>query len=365
MNDNEPHYKQVINYIRTEIVNGNLKQGDRMPSEKELGERFGLSRQTIRHATGELEEQGVITRVRGSGSYIGDIRDNPNRPRYMSVAVMLTYVDNYIFPPVVRGISNVLEGNGYSMQLSFTDNNVRKEGQILKNLIENDNVDAVIAEPSMSALPNPNLEYYEILKKRHIPVLFINASYPNLNFPCVRLDDRHVAYDAVQQLIRRGHRQIAGIFHCEDAQGTERYLGYEKALSQAGIVLEQKNVIWLDTTSIHKLEALMDYILTRIDGCTAVLAYNDEVACQLIKYGTRRGLKIPEELSIISIDDADTAKTISPKVTTYPHPKQELGMKAAENLLQMLENPLTDGNFLFVPEVKIRESVIDIRKENE
>ena len=96
-----------------------------------------------------------------------------------------------------------------------------------------------------------------------------------------------------------------------------------------------------------------------------MLAYNDEVACQLIKYGTRRGLKIPEELSIISIDDADTAKTISPKVTTYPHPKQELGMKAAENLLQMLENPLTDGNFLFVPEVKIRESVIDIRKENE
>ena len=158
MNDNEPHYKQVINYIRTEIENGNLKQGDRMPSEKELGERFGLSRQTIRHATGELEEQGVITRVRGSGSYIGDIRDNPNRPRYMSVAVMLTYVDNYIFPPVVRGISNVLEGNGYSMQLSFTDNNVRKEGQILQNLIENDNVDAVIAEPSMSALPNPNLE---------------------------------------------------------------------------------------------------------------------------------------------------------------------------------------------------------------
>ena len=49
MNDNEPHYKQVINYIRTEIENGNLKQGDRMPSEKELGERFGLSRQTIRN----------------------------------------------------------------------------------------------------------------------------------------------------------------------------------------------------------------------------------------------------------------------------------------------------------------------------
>ncbi len=361
MPERESQYKKIVKYIKEEVADGHLKQGDKLPSEKALCQRFHLSRQTIRHATGELESEGIITRVRGSGSYVGK-RQLASRPHYMSVAVMLTYVDNYIFPPVVRGISSALDQNGYSMQISFTDKSVLREEQILKNLIENDNIDALIAEPSKGALPNPNLKYYEILRERQIPVLFINAAYPGLECPCVRLDDEKIAYDAVMELVKRGHREIGGIFQCEDAQGIYRYMGYCQALKEVGIHVDPKRVIWLDTIAIQNITPLIGYIRDRLGDATAVLAYNDELASQLMKDLLGLGLHLPEDLSIISIDDADLAKNTQPALTTYPHPKEELGRRAGEKVIQMIQGSMEKEDELFDSHLIDRESVRDMRK---
>ena len=95
----EAKYQKIINWVRQEIADGSLRSGDKLPSEKELSERFGLSRQTVRHATGELEAQHIVSRVQGSGTYIGGIRQLVYEPRYMSVAVLSTFYESYIFPP--------------------------------------------------------------------------------------------------------------------------------------------------------------------------------------------------------------------------------------------------------------------------
>lgn len=359
MGDVLPRYKQVIDYILSEINSGHLKEGDRMPSEKELSDKFSLSRQTIRHATGELESSGVITRVRGSGSYIG----NPaagSRPKYRTVAVMLTYVDNYIFPPAVRGISDTLERAGYTMQLAFTDNDIEKEGKFLKKILDADDVDAVIAEPSRSCLPNPNMKYYRAIQ-RMVPLVFINSSYPFLDAPCIRLDDEQIGLEAVRYLVKNGHRQIAGIFHCEDLQGRRRYAGYDRGLRESGIVPDPVKVVWLDTESIANLEPLTDYILRRIDGATAVFSYNDEVACQLIENFTERNIRVPDDFSFISVDDAEIATKVNPAVTTFPHPKRELGEKAAKKILSMIQNPAITGDELFMPELIVRDSVKSLK----
>ena len=67
----EAKYQKIINWVRQEIADGSLRSGDKLPSEKELSERFGLSRQTVRHATGELEAQHIVSRVQGSGPPAG------------------------------------------------------------------------------------------------------------------------------------------------------------------------------------------------------------------------------------------------------------------------------------------------------
>ena len=169
-------YRAVIDWIRKEISAGHLKTGDRLPSEKELCDQFGLSRQTVRHATGELEKEGVLTRVRGSGTYLGSPGPAPRQAENKNIAVVSTYVDSYIFPPTIRGIESVLARAGYSVQLSFTDDLVTRERMILESLLEKDNIDGLIIEPSKSALPNPNLELYRRILKRNIPILFFTSA---------------------------------------------------------------------------------------------------------------------------------------------------------------------------------------------
>lgn len=363
MAEQEPRYQAVIDWIISEIENGHLKPNDRMPSEKELCEKFGLSRQTIRHATGVLEKRRIITRVRGSGTYVGASRLAERRPKTMNVAVMMTFAYSYIFAPVLIGISSVLEEHGYSAQVYFTDNSKRKEEKILKNLLETDNIDALLVEPSKSALPNTNRRYYEELKARSIPILFVNASYRDFDAPCISLDDTSVAESAVDLIAGAGHVHIGGLFHAEDAQGQERYLGYVRAIEKHGLPLEEEHVLWLDTTAVSDLKPMIDYILERLKGCTAVLTYNDEVAAQLISACRERDVRLPEKLSIVSIDDAEVAGTTSPKITTFPHPKDILGRRAALTILKMIEDPFFDGNYHFEPLPIIRESLYNLNRK--
>ena len=104
MGEKQPKYQQVIDWVRENIHNGTFLPGTKLMSEAELGEKFGLSRQTIRHATGELEKERLVTRVRGSGTYIGGRLPRLREERFMNIAVMSTFYESYIFPPTLKGI---------------------------------------------------------------------------------------------------------------------------------------------------------------------------------------------------------------------------------------------------------------------
>ncbi|MDO4619939.1 MAG: GntR family transcriptional regulator [Lachnospiraceae bacterium] len=350
-------YQLVIDWVKARIADGTYVQGDRLMSENELCEKFGLSRQTVRHATGELEKQKIVTRVRGSGTYIGGAYLPVRAERHMNVSLVSTFYENYIFPPTIKGIERVLSKNGYSLQVSFTDNRVSRERQILENILEKDHIDALIVEPAKSALPNPNLALYEEFRRRRIPVLFFNAVYPGLDFSCVRLDDEKAGYDAAKILIDAGHTDIGGIFKSDDRQGHLRYAGFLRAVSEAGLHVSQTKVVWLDTPMTTRLEGIESHLLDRMGNATGIVCYNDNVAGQLVTICERHGIRIPEDLSLVGIDDAALAGRSFAGLTTIPHPKELLGQKTAENILQMIQQPDFDGGWLFRPEPIIRNSV--------
>lgn len=357
MSGQDPKYQLIIDWIKENIESGALKYGDRIKSEKELADQFGLSRQTVRRATSELEKDKVLTRVQGSGTYVGDRVLGIRRERHMNVAVMSTYIDSYIFPPTLKGIETVLSGHGYTTQLFFTDDRISQEADILENLLFRNDIDGLIAEPSKSALPNPNMKYYREIARRGIPVLFFNASYHALHMPCVRMDDDRTAKSATELLINNGHRKIAGIFKCDDGQGHHRYAGYNKALIEAHIRPDAGRVIWIDTGTISNLSLIKDFIFERLKGCTAVLCYNDEAAFQLINLCTEHGIRVPDELSVVSFDDSDLSRICQVPFTSFIHPKEELGRKTADNLLRMIEDPGFDASYMFESEPVLRESI--------
>jgi GntR family transcriptional regulator of arabinose operon len=359
MDKSTPKYQELVRWINEQIQENKLMAGDRLYSENKLKEMFGVSRQTVRHAISVLEQDGIVRRVQGSGTYINDNR-LANLAKRMRVSVVTTYVDGYIFPRTIQGIENVLLEAGYSVQIAFTNNQNGKERTILEDIISRDEVAGIIVEATKSGIPNPNLPLYQEICKRRIPIVFINSFYPQLELPHVSINDRMAGQKMTRHLIEKGHKKIGGIFKLDDGQGRLRYTGYMDAMLEAGLEIDDTRILWIDTEDVKHPEKMTDRILARLQDCTGVFCYNDEVAFGLLEILKKAGIRVPQDLSIVGIDDSELAVLGDVEITSAPHPMEHLGQKAAENLLRLIKDPYFDADYEFDVEIVERESVAKI-----
>ena len=357
MKNERTKYQVLIDYIVGQIENGTLMPGDKLSSENELSRKFGISRQTVRTAIGILEEQSVLRRVKGSGTYLSDRRRESLEQR-SRIAVITTYVDSYIFPKIIQGIEETLFEWGYSVQIAFTNNTLEREKSVLMDIISRDDVAGVIVEGTKSGLPNPNIPFYRKLQARKIPIIFINTYYPELSVPHVSLDDVQAARKAVDYLIGKGHQDIGAVLKLDDGQGRQRYLGYLQAMDSAGYPVTDSRMVWIDTDESKQLAYCTDKILNRLESCSALFCYNDQIAFQLVRILSDRGIRVPEDVALISIDDSDLAIHSEVQITSLPHPKEKLGSKAAELLLRMIDSGKPVDSYEFDTRVVERDSVM-------
>ena len=130
-------YLNIVDWVKEYISAEQLKPGDRFLTEKELCAIHNVSRQTVRQALMKLENDNIISRVRGSGTYVGS-RIIPPAPSVTgSVGVISTYFSDYIFPHIITGIENVLNEAGCPIQIATTHNRVSEETQALKSMLAN------------------------------------------------------------------------------------------------------------------------------------------------------------------------------------------------------------------------------------
>lgn len=348
-------YKKLIEWLRSQI--DSLPAGSRLESEHELALRFGFSRQTVRHALEILENDGLLRRTRGSGTYTLEklaVRSAPT----MTVAVILTFVDDYIFPRMIAAIEQTLRHSGYNVQLMFTHNRIDLERAALISILAG-GVDAVIAEPVKSALPNLNLDLYQQMARQNLPFIFVNAWYPDLPGQRISVNDQAGGRLAVQHLADCGHRSIGAVFKADDLQGHLRYKGFCAGLLANNLTFSDDHMIWYTTEELDDLfgGSHDDYFLKRFAGCTALVCYNDQIALRLISLLARHGLRCPENLSIISFDDSNLASPRALNLTSISHPKELMGEQAAVRILQLLNSPGEDASFVFEPHLIERGSV--------
>lgn len=362
MEKRQPKYMELVNWIREQIDGKKFLPGQRMYSENRLKEMFHVSRQTIRHAIGILEEEGVLVRKRGSGTYVSDIRQE-NLENKTGIAVVTTYVDGYIFPKTIQGIEEVLFEKGYSVQIAFTNNRLSREKAILEDILHRNGVAGAIVETTKSGLPNPNLSLYKKLQQKGIPVIFINSFYPQLSIPHVSLNDRMAGRKAAEYLMERGHRKIGGIFKLDDGQGHMRYAGYLDAMQKGGIEIDDSQIVWIDTDMMKHLGEYRNLLISRLKGCTAVLCYNDQIGVEAASILNSVDIRVPEDISLVSVDDSELTLLGDVALTSIPHPKDRLGERAALNLLKMIQEPGYDGTYEFDADIVVRDSVRDRREE--
>ena len=335
----QPKYLQVADILRKEIAEGIFRDGQTLMTEEELRQRFNVSRQTIRQAIALLEDDGLVDRRRGSGTYV---RHGPRRRQQgtLHVGVVTTYITDYIFPNIVSGIESVLSENGVVMNLSATYNDTVAERNILERMLDGQ-VDGLIVEGARTAKENENEDLYRRLAERNIPVLFMNSYYPGMsNVPHVVMDDYGGGRIAAREVLSRGYRRPGGMFKVDDLQGKERLKGFLDEMRSEGVSIPDERLLLFGTDermnwqSTREGKAFVDRLKKREADC--VTCYNDVFATSLMGILQREGMKLPEEMGFIGFDNAVYAELSTPKLTTLGHPKEAFGSLVAEKLLRMI-----------------------------
>ncbi|MEX2414501.1 MAG: GntR family transcriptional regulator [Paenibacillaceae bacterium] len=353
-----PKYVQLKKEIQSWIYSGRIKSHEQLPSEHELSRTFSISRQTVRQAIGEMVQEGLLYRIQGKGTYCAGImhRSTNDTP---TIGVLTTYISDYIFPLIVRGAEATLRSKGYQLLLASTDNDKDKERESLEMMLAQ-SVSGLIIEPTKSAVGNPNESYYRALEAQGIPYIMINERYAELNCPCIKVDDELGVYQAVEYLILGGHRHIAGFFKTDDLQGVNRMNGFIAAHRHYQLPFDDNDIVSYNTEEkSFKPLNMATTMLSRANRPTAFVCYNDELAIKMLDIIREASLQVPDDLSIIGFDDSFLATATEVKLTTIVHPKIELGVKAAELLIDIKERKIdfhSGGIMKYEPELIIRES---------
>ena len=332
-----PKYQIVAEALRTAIREGTYQKT--LPTEQALCAQFQVSRQTVRQALSLLETERLIDRVQGSGSHIREQKAKESGRR-LSIAVITTYISDYIFPSILREIESVCSENNSAPLLFATQNQFSNERKILLTLLEMETLDGVLVEGTKTGLPNPTIKLYQKLMDRGVPLVFMHGNYEQLPDTLSVLDDNVAGGKMlVDYLFSKGHRRISGIFKFDDLQGRQRFVGYMDAMQEHGLPLEDGNILWYNTDrKDHFLREGFDEKQADafFSSCSAVVCYNDEIASRVVSYLNRKGISVPEDIAVVSFDNSQYSEMSVPRITSLSHEPYNVGRMAAELLFQHL-----------------------------
>ena len=329
-------YFQLMEDLKEKILSGEIQAGDKLPSENELSKEYAISRQTVRKALQILQNMGYIYAEHGRGTFCSELVRHTHTSK--NIAVVTTYLSDYIFPRVIAGIDSVLTAQGYSIILKNTRNSRSMEAKCLEELLQKD-IDGVIIEPSKSQIFCKHTNLYDKLDEYHIPYVFIQGCFEQMkDKPQVLIDDCKGGYMITKYLIELGHKHIAGVFKADDTQGQNRHKGYVKALQEAGMPYDPDMVVWFYTEDrkIHPYEGIQN--IAKNKELDAVVCYNDQNAMDVMRALEALNLKIPEDVSITGYDNFYMAGQSDFRLTSIAHPQEKLGEMAAELLIDLIVN---------------------------
>lgn len=270
-----------------------------------------------------------------------------------TVGVITQDISNPFYDAILRGVRQGLSNSGYSPVFADGRWQADKEQKAIQMLLGR-RVDGLMILGGCS----PEETLSDVGKQ--LPLIVIGRDLPSLADRCVRLDDFQGAYMATQHLIDLGHQHIAhitGILSHQDA--IERCKGYEQALVDAGIGPDPKLIVEGDFLEQSGMLAA-EMLFTRRRTFSAIFAANDQMACGARLALYRRGIRVPDDISLVGFDDQRSSAYMIPPLTTIRQPAVEIGETAAQAILQLLK-----GKSVTVPEFPAdlisRESVARYR----
>ena len=340
----QPKYRQIVDSLRASITTGQYRNGGRLPSEAELVRRFGVSRMTAVKAVQQLQQEGLLVRRAGSGTYASDA------PRGMKPVFGLIIPDlgqTEIFEPICKGMTGAPTGaGGMSWSLAWGHsaapgaNKEIEAEQLCRNYIEQQVSGVFFAPlefgPRRDAM---NRRVLKSLKAARIPVVLLDRCV--LEFPArseydiVGLDNRRAGYMMAEQLIRAGAKRIGFFARVGSAETVDdRIAGCREALFAHDLPMPRSRVVRADPSDAAALAEVL-----KREEFDALLCGNDLTAARLIRTLHGLGVRIPDDLRVAGFDDVRYAELLPVPLTTLHQPCQQIGEAAIAAMLDRIANP--------------------------
>lgn len=364
-------YNMVKEAIKSKILDEIYKPNEKISSESELMKEFGVSRHTVRLAVGDLVLSGWLYRQQGSGTFCADRSMyetmQKNSMTQKNIAIVTTYLSDYIFPSIIRGAETKLSEEGYQVSIFSTNNDHEMERTVLEKILSQQ-FDGVIVEPTKSAYSNPNIAYYLKLEHLSVPYIMINADYDELEPISIVMDDEKGGFLQTEHLIKLGHSSIVGCFKTDDSQGVKRMKGFLKAHRQYNIPIKPSHIITYNTEekNTKPVEEFEKLLASHNQSITGLVCYNDELAMSLLELLRIKNIRVPEDISMVGHDDSMLAEISEVKLTSIAHPKSEMGELAAGAIIDLIKSrykkttSFSASSKVYDPELVVRSSTKDL-----
>jgi LacI family transcriptional regulator len=261
-----------------------------------------------------------------------------------TVGLVIPDLTNPLFPPIVRGIENVLESAGYSALIVNTDNDPERERALIESLRSRQVEGLIVAT---ARLEHPLLRQ---LQEQDVKIVLINRRIENLQMPFVVGDDATGIALAVKHLVDLGHTRIAHIAGPQiTSTGLDRSRAFRHAVRDYGAAEDPALIVECAHWSEGDGAGAMRELLDRGSGCTAVVAGNDLIALGCYDVFAERDISCPEDISVVGFNDMPFLDKLRPPLTTLGVPHHELGAEAARMLLDCIEEPQRHPRSLLLP----------------
>ncbi|WP_027892360.1 LacI family DNA-binding transcriptional regulator [Calidithermus chliarophilus] len=271
----------------------------------------------------------------------------------LTVGVMVQEIASPFYGEMIKGIEQGLDGTLYHPVFSTGHWRAEQEREALRVLSARQ-IDALIVLDGLVS------EEYLLGLARKMPLVLFGRRIRGLEHNTLLVDNLQGAYLGTRHLVELGHTHIVHIagpaFHLD---AKSRLEGYRKALEEAGIPFEPERVIEGDYVEPSGMLAVESLLARRVPF-TAIFAANDQMAygARLALY--RRGIRVPEDVSLVGFDDLPGSSYMTPPLTTVRQPTLELGREAARAALLMLEGQPYEPP-LFGTSLVVRESTAMLR----
>jgi len=314
-----------------------------------------VSRGLMNHPSVNINtKQKVQEAAREMGYRSNHLASNLRKKKSNIIGVIVGNLNSSFMSNVLAGVEKVASEARYNLIISQSLDNHAKEINIAQAMYNN-RVDGLLVS---LAYETSNADHFETFVKHGIPLVYFDRIWPHPECPSVEIDNVKASYDITDHLIKQGCKRIAHITAFKlSSVAADRFKGYEQALTNNGIPVDDSLIIRTQLTLAAGIEAAHT-ILAMTNRPDGVFVINDACAVSCMQELKRQGIRIPKDIAFAGFNNDTEAMIIEPNLTTVNYKGYDMGEAAANILINRLNNNV---NILPADNILVQNSEIVIR----